>query len=211
MRHITHYLLDRPTATDPYFDRVETHYDPDGIVELHFYVAGEVYKLDMRTPDMRDYVDRRWYLLSISRGRLAPTADLMQELEKQNAAEHLPELADNLSHIINMVIDRAYLTLPVEVGNRKVPADLDKEPALDHFRTADRPGAFAPVYLGDFRVAYDRKDGNILEQERYGHWWRLLADDIDPFELQQILGADLTVQQFYSATAFSWVLSFCYG
>lgn len=211
MQHITHYLLDRPIDTDPYFDRVETHYDSDGIVELHFYVAGEFYKLDMRTPDMLDYVGRRWYLLSISRGDLALPDDLMQEMEKQNVAEHLPELADSLPHIVNMAIDRAYLTLPAEVGSRKVPANLDRSLPLNHFRTTDRPGAPAPVYLDDFRVVYDTKDGNVLEQERYGHWWRLLADDIDPFELQQILGAELTVEQFYSAAAFSWALSFCHG
>ena len=211
MQHITHYLLDRPIDTDPFYDRVETHYSSDGIDSFHFYVDGEFFKLVM-TPNMKRYVDYRWYLLSISRGNLSLPTDLMRELEEQNAYEHLPALGGNLPHIVNLVIDRAYCTLPMEVGHREVRTGLDKEPALNNFLTTDRPGAPAPIYLDDFRVTYDTEDGLVLEQERYGRWWKLPhADEIPAPELQQILGDELTVQQLYTATSFSWFLSFSYG
>ena len=211
MPHITHHLLDRPIDTDPFFDRVETHYTPYGIDSFHFYVDGEFFKLCM-TPNMKRYINYRWYLLSISRGSLALPTDLMQELEEQNAYENLPAIADNLPHIVNMAIDRAYCTLPTEVGNRQVRTGLDKEPALNNFRTTDRPGAASPVYLDDFRVTYNKEDGLALDQERYGHWWRLRVRDVpSSTELQQILGDELDVQQIYTADSFTWFMGYCFS
>lgn len=211
MQHITHYLLDRPIDTDPYFDRVETHYDSNGIVELHFYIADDFYKLDMRTPAMKDHVDQRWYYLESARAKHINPIRLHQELSAQNAWWHLYAIKTQLPHIVNMAIDRAYCTIPSSVNHFARHKYMEVPPALNNFRTTDRTEGPVYIYLDDFRVSYDPLGGLVLGQERFDQWWELRhAEEIPSEKLEQIIGPNLTTEQVEEAYALSQFQSRCY-
>ena len=214
MQHITHYLLNRPIDADPYFDRVETYYDSHGIVALHFHVAGNFYELDMRTPAMKDYVDQRWHDLSESMASDFSSIDLAQELNNQSAPEHLAALGDEtrVGNIVNMVIDRAYCTLPRFVCHEARKECLRSYNELNNFCTSDLPGKPVYVYLGDFRTTCEGDEGFLLEQEFGGTWWTLHNADEVPFsDLQKLLGEEVPLKQLYLSVKLARYQTECYS